>query len=433
MVEMFPPSVFLLKSSLKSQHMKKIFLFILLFYAYKNGLQAQQIKRQTLASQGATKVATPFRVSWTAGGCPGCNTLKAAGKAFLRQGFQQPPDIHNNPSGCSVVANFTVISQPSQICGTSYDFEYSGKQIQGVSFFWDFGEGANPRNATSPNPVGISYATAGSKIVVLTVKQNTCGASSAQVITLNTNQIGFGATVDVTPNKCFNEKKGAINIQPIGGSGVKTFRWSNGETTPTISNISAGRYQVTVSDGNNCRFTLDTFVSQPASGLVLKDTVVLETCKDYKDGSIRLGISGGLKPYRFIWGNGITKPRLDSLSVGIYKVRILDSNDCKIDTAFDVKLRCRQVKDNGIYDVFTPNGDNVNETWVVKDIENYPKNETQVFNRWGQVVYSKKGYKNEWEGKTNGGDELPAAPYYYVIRLNDEKQTVLTGSITLVR
>ncbi len=413
--------------------MKKILLLILLFYVFSNGVYAQQIKRQTLSSQGSAKVAAPFRVSWTAGSCPGCNTLKAEGKGFSRQGFQQPPDIHNNPSGCLVTAGFNVVSQPSQICGTTYDFEYTGRQIQDVTFVWNFGEGANPQTSTSPNPVGISYATPGSKTVVLTVKQNACMESSARVITLNPNQIGFGATVNVTNIKCFNEKKGAINIQPIGGSGAKTFRWSNGETTPAISNIGAGRYQVTVSDGNNCRFTIDTLVSQPTSGLVLKDTVVLETCKDYKDGSIRLGISGGLKPYRFIWENGKTKARIDSLSVGTYRIRILDSNDCKIDTVFDVKLRCRQVKDNGIYDVFTPNGDNFNETWVVKDIENYPNNETFVFNRWGQIVYSKKAYKNEWDGKTNKGDELQSAPYYYVIRLNDDKQTVLTGSITLIR
>ena len=414
--------------------MKKILFFILLFYNFSSSLKAQQIKRQTLASHGKTKVAAPFRVSWTAGSCPGCNTLKSdGGKAYSRQGFQQPPDIHNNSSGCSVRASFNVAPQLSQICGTTYDFEYSGSQIQGVTFSWDFGDGANPKTSISPNPIGIAYATAGSKIVVLTVKQNACTESSARVITLNNNQIGFGASVDVTNNKCFNEKKGAINIQPIGGSGVKTFRWSNGETTPLISNLLAGRYQVTVADGNNCRFTIDTLVAQPKTGLTLKDTVLLETCKDYKDGSIRLGATGGLTPYRFIWENGITKPRLDSLSVGTYKVRILDSNDCKIDTAFDVKLRCRQVKDNGIYDVFSPNGDNLNETWVVKDIELYSNNETLVFNRWGQVVYSKKGYKNEWDGKTNKGDELPAAAYYYVIKLNDDKQTVLTGSITLIR
>ena len=413
--------------------MKKILLFILILNDLTSGIYAQQIKRWTLSSQGSSKTTAPFRASWTVGGCPTCNTLNAARKSYLRQGFQQPPDISNNPSGCTVTSAFNIISQPSQICGTSYDFEYGGSQIQGVTFSWNFGEGSNPQTSTLPNPVGISYATPGSKIVVLTVKQNACTESSARVLALNYNQIGFGATVNVTNIKCYGLKAGAINIQPIGGSGTKTFRWSNGEATPSLSNVAAGRYKVTVSDGNNCRFTIDTSIYQPPSTLALKDTVLFETCKDYKDGSIRLGVSGGTKPYRFIWDNGSTTARLDSLKLGTYKVRILDSNDCKIDTSYELKVRCRQIKDNGIYDVFTPNGDNVNETWFVKDIENYPNNETFVFNRWGQIVYSKKGYKNEWAGQNNDDKELPATAYYYVIRLNDGNDTVWTGSITLVR
>ena len=69
----------------------------------------------------------------------------------------------------------------------------------------------------------------------------------------------------------------------------------------------------------------------------------------------------------------------------------------------------------------------------MKDIEKYPKNEVVLFNRWGQIVYNKAPYNNEWNGVTNDGKDLPAAAYYYVIRLNDDRGTILTGSITLVR
>ena len=96
-------------------------------------------------------------------------------------------------------------------------------------------------------------------------------------------------------------------------------------------------------------------------------------------------------------------------------------------------MRCKDNKSNKIFDTFTPNGDNLNETWVVKDIEKYPKNELIIYNRWGQIVYNKSPYMNEWAGTTNNNKELPTAAYYYVIRLNDEKGTVLNGSITLIR
>lgn len=121
------------------------------------------------------------------------------------------------------------------------------------------------------------------------------------------------------------------------------------------------------------------------------------------------------------------------MTAGKYPIRLSDSNSCKIDTIFEVKVRCKDNNSNNIFDTFTPNGDNLNETWVVKDIDKYPKNELIIYNRWGQIVYNKSPYMNEWAGTTNSNKELPTAAYYYVIRLNDEKGTVLSGSITLIR
>ena len=49
----------------------------------------------------------------------------------------------------------------------------------------------------------------------------------------------------------------------------------------------------------------------------------------------------------------------------------------------------------------------------------------QIFNRYGVEVYTKDNYTNEWEGRTNSGDELPTATYYYVLTFSNG--TVKTG------
>jgi gliding motility-associated-like protein len=412
--------------------MKRTIFFILLIMS--STLQAQQIKRWTLASSGANKVAPPFHVSWSTGNPPATNTLKAEGKASLRQNYQQPPDIYNNPAGCLITATFNYTAIPSTVCGLGYDFEYTGSQLQGVNILWDFGEGATPRTSTLPNPIGVTYYSVGIKMVTMTVKQGQCTKSSAKVLNINQNQVGFGATVTAINNKCFGDKKGSISISPSGGSGLRTYKWSSGETTSALSNVASGRYQVTITDSSGCRISIDTAILQPNSPLAVLDTLFPATCKTDKDGYIHLATTGGTKPYRYLWDNGSTSNKLDSISAGIYKVSIIDTNNCKLDTLFEVKQRCRQRNDStDVYDVFTPNGDNVNETWVVKDIEYHEQNETYVFNRWGQLVFSKKGYKNEWRGLTNDNKELPSAAYYYVIYLRDDKDTILSGSITIIR
>lgn len=86
--------------------------------------------------------------------------------------------------------------------------------------------------------------------------------------------------------------------------------------------------------------------------------------------------------------------------------------------------------------MFTPsNGDNLNDFWILKNIEDYPEAEIKVYNRWGNIVYNGLGGPNyvgsPWDG-TKGGNELPAAVYYYVIKLN-YKDLTLNGSVTIMR
>jgi large repetitive protein len=83
----------------------------------------------------------------------------------------------------------------------------------------------------------------------------------------------------------------------------------------------------------------------------------------------------------------------------------------------------------------TPNGDGLNDTWVLSNIEKFPNNVVEIFNRWGEQLYIKKGYNNVdgWNGKYNGQD-LPVGTYYFVIKLNDPIfPNPITGPLTILR
>ncbi|OKS88450.1 T9SS type B sorting domain-containing protein [Mucilaginibacter polytrichastri] len=84
-----------------------------------------------------------------------------------------------------------------------------------------------------------------------------------------------------------------------------------------------------------------------------------------------------------------------------------------------------------IPNVFTPNGDGVNDTFEIPGLGNYTGNELIVMNRWGSTVYQKKGYNNEWNG-----EGLNEGTYFYLLKVQQPgsgKWDVYKGYITLLR
>ncbi|KIA93374.1 hypothetical protein OC25_13135 [Pedobacter kyungheensis] len=84
-----------------------------------------------------------------------------------------------------------------------------------------------------------------------------------------------------------------------------------------------------------------------------------------------------------------------------------------------------------IPNTFSPNGDNVNDTWNIPAAASFPNPVVKIMNRYGNLVYQSTGPFKPWDGKMNGKD-LPPAVYYYSVYLNEDFQTY-TGWLMLVR
>jgi large repetitive protein len=75
---------------------------------------------------------------------------------------------------------------------------------------------------------------------------------------------------------------------------------------------------------------------------------------------------------------------------------------------------------------FSPNGDDVGDTFIIENIELYPNNSLKIFNRWGNVVYQKDRYNNQsaWDGTTEAGgvvigELVPEGTYFYILDKGD--------------
>ncbi len=87
-----------------------------------------------------------------------------------------------------------------------------------------------------------------------------------------------------------------------------------------------------------------------------------------------------------------------------------------------------------IPNAYSPNGDNINDKFVITGIEDKEESKLEVFNRWGTMVYRSSGqnYDNEWDGKSTessmvtAGDDLPNGTYFYVfsVKVNVEGEVV---------
>ena len=82
------------------------------------------------------------------------------------------------------------------------------------------------------------------------------------------------------------------------------------------------------------------------------------------------------------------------------------------------------------YSGITPNGDGVNDVWIIDNIEKYPENTVQIFNRWGNRVYYKEGYDNTFDG-TWENTRLPDGTYFYVF--DDGKDKQYSGYVQIAR
>ena len=120
------------------------------------------------------------------------------------------------------------------------------------------------------------------------------------------------------------------------------------------------------------------------------------------------------------------QPKPDFCGQDQFSYRICNVNGCDTATVF-VEVLCRRVI---VHDGVSPNGDGMNDTFVIKGLELYPDHELRIFNRWGNEVFRAKNYQNNWEG-TFHNDRLPDGTYFYLLDLGNRE--VLSGAVQLNR
>ncbi len=238
--------------------------------------------------------------------------------------------------------------------------------------------------------------------------QNELGCTASTTINLFTPSINkSGIQITSVPTSC-GRPNGHLSVatsnvvQPVSFTmnGVPT---ANGQ----FSNLSDGQYQLSIIDGNHCRFdtTIHLVNIEPIKPIVLS-AIIRPICDLSANGSIHLTITGSEGPYSLSQNGGpySMDDQYNHLNAGIYQFRIKNNNDCLADTlTVDLKATGLQACDTIFFPTaFTPNNDQKND--LFKGIA-YNLPETYylaVYNRLGQKVFETKSLLKGWDGTVNG-------------------------------
>ena len=281
----------------------------------------------------------------------------------------------------------------------------------------------NVSDSTNVVPSGLVNLCAGVYPLYLS-DENGC-LDSATVEIGEPDPLLFDITVqNVT---CTGMDDGVAIIGTVGGSGETA--WEFVGAAVDVLNLFEGEYFVSAADTAGC--TADSsFVVEAdiVTDMIVEIFTTPVTCWQTSDGTATAAVTGGQLPIQYEWSDlqGQTTATAIGLPEDVYSVTVTDDIGCTLGFLATVgpTEECLFIAD-----ALTPNGDGINDRWVVGGLEFYPQSEVEVFNRWGQLLFRSKPGTTWWDGTFNGA-LLPPSDYYYVISVEPGADPI-TGTVTL--
>ena len=159
------------------------------------------------------------------------------------------------------------------------------------------------------------------------------------------------ATITAFPPRCKDGSDGRLAISPAtGGTAGYSYVWSTGDSTFNVFGVSAGAYNITITDAKGCVVIVDTIIENPER-FYYDITAVPVTCYDGYDGQIIVDTAygGAGAPFAFGFNNGLfqSNPAFVNLPPTTIAVAVRDGNGCEQDTLITVPNAIELIVDAG--------------------------------------------------------------------------------------
>ncbi|MEX1202757.1 MAG: PKD domain-containing protein, partial [Ferruginibacter sp.] len=306
----------------------------------------------------------------------------------------------------------------------------------GLTYVWNFGDG----NSSTQTSASHTYAVINTYSITLrAISSAGCFDDSVRVFSAFFDKpiANFAVTPD---SLCQGANNDFSDLSTAPNSSIKSRLWIFGDRStsivanPTKRYNNPGSYTVKLVVTNNESCVSDTFAK--VVRVYLQPVVDAGPSFVVPQGSlIRFNpIANDSSVTNFLWSPGFglsnataLRPSLTATTDQTYTLTATAEGNCTASDFLTVKILRPVIIPNA----FSPNGDNVNDRWQIDNLTDYTGVVVEVFNRFGQLVYTSNGYGTAWDGNSKG-KPLPVGTYYYIIQLKNGFKP-LNGSITIIR
>jgi len=299
------------------------------------------------------------------------------------------------------------------------------------SYFWSPSYGLNSTSGdtvfcTSQNVDTLTYMVQGTDVIG-------CSQEKAVTVIINENPVVFAGEDD---SVCYGDQ---ISLT---ASGANFYSWTPADSisSPFISNpviepSTSLNYIVKGTNTFGCFATDSVFIEVLPLPQTSLNNGEIEKCSD--ENTILLA-TGGVA-YEWEPAAGLDDPFSDNPTTSttsslIYTVNITNEFECSVvDSITIIVKECVDNIRDVVPSAFSPNGDNINENWVLNHpiFLEYPNLEVAIFNRWGHKLFDGNGFNIAWDGR-HKGKFLPESTYYYTLKLEAGTE-LITGSIVIIK
>jgi gliding motility-associated-like protein len=349
-------------------------------------------------------------------------------------------------SGCdsiTVVVNplpTPTISGPTSVCAGSTGNVYT-TQAGMIGYTWNISAGGVITSGAATNSITVTWNTVGAQTISVNDSNSFgCTAAAATIYNVVVHTLpaptikGPDTICAGSTNNVYITQSGESNyVWIVSSGGTKTAGGTTSDSTITITWDTAGIQTISVNYENSfgCFDTVPFIYHEmvnplPEDSITFANTSSCAAC----DGSVLVidKSNGSIPIATYLWSNGSMYSSILELCPSTYTVTVTTLSGCeKINSA--TVIAGTEIAPLTIVNTFSPNGDNINDTWVIKNIELYPDNELTVVNRWGNEVYHVKGYQSNWDGSN-----LSNGTYFYYLKVNMcGQENSYKGYVTIVR
>lgn len=340
----------------------------------------------------------------------------------------------------SSTANGTICIGTQVTIGATGAVDYSWTYLQ---------NGTTPIPISTSSTINVTPPAAGPNYYVVTGSSPCTSSTDTKTITVFVKpkaELMISPLIDMT--KCMNRDfiitTGVSSTNSVTGMPY-TYNWTtlpgglpapgnNTSSSYTCSSNSTTTLVVTV-NGDCANPTQDTVViSNFVDNLSVSIIDSSSTCAN-TEFTLNSAASGGYPDYSYAWFFGTSPTMISNTSSltftspnveGIYTIAVQVMDSCGY-TKTDYQL-INVLPPCGIEipNIITPNGDGVNEAFVIKNIEHHPNTVVSIFDRWGKKVFESSNYNNEWKG-----EGVSDGTFFYVVDVPEDKS--YNGFITVFK